>query len=241
VRAAPRLRLKSSIGATPSARSLEANICSTETIFSQRWFAGSKSSGCCELFHRERRKAAALSNRNTRNRAPVGCLSAPGERFTIKSAAAVSAGARHAGRGAAKARTSAPCCDFSQLPTLGPIGQSERGYPPASVAPAGGITHGDGPRGPSPSVTGAPRRGAEKYRSVEGRAGQSFGACIANVAILQRRAQPHASFRKLLSSHANASGCLQHRHDDASPDNVVGPPVHVLPSRSVLVTPAMCE
>jgi len=33
-----------------------------------------------------------MSNRNTRNRASVGCLSAPGERSTIKSAAAVSAG-----------------------------------------------------------------------------------------------------------------------------------------------------
>jgi hypothetical protein len=175
-----------------------------------------------------------LSNRNTRNRGPVGCLSAPGERFTIKSAAAVSAGARHAGRGAAKARTSAPCCDFSQLPTLGPIGQSERGYPPASVAPAGGITHGDGPRGPSPSVTGAPRRGAEKYRSVEGRAGQSFGACIANVAILQRCAYPHASFPALSIEPRKCLCMFPHQHDDESPHNLVAPPVHVLPSRPSL-------
>ena len=40
---APRLRLKSSINATPSARSVEANIYRTETIFSQRKF-GSKGS-----------------------------------------------------------------------------------------------------------------------------------------------------------------------------------------------------
>ena len=147
-----------------------------------------------------------MSNRGLESRPNRASERALHELSTIKSAG------RHIGRRGmpaerGKSKNFSPCCDFSQLPTLAPIGQSERGYPPASVAPAGGLTHGDGPRGPSPSVTGHLRGAAQKYRSVEGRAGQSFGACIANVAILQRRAQPHASFRKLLSSHANASGC----------------------------------
>jgi hypothetical protein len=39
-----------------SARSVEANIYRTETIFSQRKF-GSKGSVCCELFRREPQEA----------------------------------------------------------------------------------------------------------------------------------------------------------------------------------------
>jgi hypothetical protein len=43
----------------PSARSVEANISRTETIFSQRKF-GSKGSLYCELFHRERQEADVI-------------------------------------------------------------------------------------------------------------------------------------------------------------------------------------
>jgi hypothetical protein len=63
---APRLRLKSSINAMLSARSVEANIYRTETIFSQRKFA-SKGSVCCELFHREQQEADVVA-------APSGML-----------------------------------------------------------------------------------------------------------------------------------------------------------------------
>ena len=43
----PEIALEVSINATPSARSVEANIYRAETIFSQRKFAASKSSVYC--------------------------------------------------------------------------------------------------------------------------------------------------------------------------------------------------
>jgi hypothetical protein len=43
-----------------SARSVEANIYRTETIFSQRKF-GSKGSVCCELFRREQKEADGVA------------------------------------------------------------------------------------------------------------------------------------------------------------------------------------
>jgi hypothetical protein len=43
-----------------SARSVEANIYRTETIFSQRKF-GSKGSVCCELFRREQQEADVVA------------------------------------------------------------------------------------------------------------------------------------------------------------------------------------
>jgi len=52
--------LKSSINAMLSARSVEANIYRTETIFSQRKF-GSKGSVCCELFRREQQEADVVA------------------------------------------------------------------------------------------------------------------------------------------------------------------------------------
>ena len=89
-------------------------------------------------------------------------------------------------------------------------------------------------------MTGAPRRGAEKYRSVEGRAGQSFGACIANVAILQRCAYPHASFLALSIERRQCLWMFSIITTIRRPATFA-PPVPVLPSRSVLVTPAMYE
>jgi hypothetical protein len=65
----PRLRLKSSINATPSARSVEANIYRTETIFSQRKFgsrAHRQAAG-----HRARREP--LTRCSPTERRFVGC------------------------------------------------------------------------------------------------------------------------------------------------------------------------
>jgi hypothetical protein len=56
---APRLRLKSSINATPSARSVEANIYRTETIFSQRKFGSRAHRHATAADHRIRREPLA--------------------------------------------------------------------------------------------------------------------------------------------------------------------------------------
>ena len=175
-----------------------------------------------------------MSNRGLESRPNRASERALHELSTIKSAG------RHIGRRGmpaerGKSKNFSPCCDFSQLPTLAPIGQSERGYPPASVAPAGGLTQGGRAARSVPLCdwghpAGRPRAGRVNRSAPVSSTSQSCSAALS-------RMLPSSRY---LSRHTNASACFSISTTMSAPQRNRAP-VHVLPSRSVLVTPAMCE